>query len=104
MSSPISSNEDAPSVETFDPSAPLPQDFEVRMMRALVKRLLQRLEDPKVEMSVTEMQLVRQLCEANAVSFASIRRGDFGETAQRVAEEEFPFDDEGRVVPIGGRG
>jgi len=84
----------------FDPSLGLPADFEQRLMRGLVMRLLQRVEDPKVELSVAEMEHIRKLCESNSVSFNAIRRGDFGETAAKVAEEEFPFDDEGRVVQM----
>lgn len=88
-------------VPQFDPSQPLSADFEVRLLQGLVKRLLQRIEDPKVEVSVAEMQLIRQLCESNSVSFSSIKRGDFGRVAQEVADE-FPFDEEGRVVPMKG--
>lgn len=74
----------------FDPSQDLPHDFEVRLLKGLVKRLLQRIEDPKVEVSVAEMTLIRQLAESNSVSFSSIKRGDFGQLAKRTAEE-FPF-------------
>lgn len=81
----------------FDPSLPLPPDFEKQLLEGLVKRLLQRVQDPKVEMGVSEMELIRKLSESNSISFSSIRRGDFGEVAQKAAEEEFPFDDEGRL-------
>jgi hypothetical protein len=74
----------------FDPNKELPQDFEVRLLKGLVKRLLTRIEDPMVEVSVAEMTLIRQLAESNSVSFSSIKRGDFGQLAQRTAEE-FPF-------------
>ena len=95
----MSSSENTPDLPPqFDPSQPLPADFEKRLLQGLVKRLLQRVEDPSAEMTVTEMQLIRQLCESNSVSFSSIRRGDFGQTAAKVAEEAFPFDDEGRNV------
>lgn len=92
-----SSNNEPP----YDPSSPLPADFERRLLQGLVKKLLAKVEDPEYEIPVAEGVLIRQLCESNSVSFASIKRGDFGETAQKVAEEEFPFDDEGRkVVPL----
>ena len=87
--------------QPYDPTAPLPADFETRLLQGLIKKLLATVEDPQYEIPVAEGVLIRQLCESNSVSFASIKRGDFGETAQKVAEEEFPFDDEGRkVVPF----
>ena len=80
----------------FDPSAPLPHDFEARLLRGLVKRLLQRIEDPAVEVSVAEMTLIRQLSESNSVTFSSIKRGDFGQVAKQAAEEfPYPFDHNG---------
>ena len=100
MSSVPETPEGSPPPPAFNPSLPLAGDFEVRLLQGLIKRLLQRVEDPGVELSVAEMQLIRQLCESNSVSFSSIKRGDFGAVAKEVAEE-FPFDDEGRVVAIG---
>jgi hypothetical protein len=85
----------------IDPN--LPQDFEVQLLRLLCARLLKRLLDPEIDIPVAEMQLIRQLCTDNSVSFASIRQGDFGKVAQKAAEE-FPFDEEGKVVPIGAKG
>lgn len=80
----------------FDPSADLPPDFANRLLKGLVKRLLQRIEDPEVEVSVAEMTLIRQLTESNSVSFSSIQRGDFGQLAKKTAEEfPFPFDHNG---------
>lgn len=77
----------------------LPSDFEVQLLRKLVARLLRRLDDPEIDIPVAEMQLIRQLCADNSVSFASIRQGDFGKVAQKVAEE-FPFDGAGNVVEL----
>lgn len=92
-----SSTEGAPSTHTdpgLDPGA--------RLLRGLVNELLRRLDDPEVAaaMSASEMELIRKLCSDNTVTLASIRKGDFGATAQKVADEEFPFP-EGNVVRIG---
>lgn len=96
--------EDTPSSSSaFNPDGELSSDFEVIMLKRLVNRLLARLADPTYDMPVSEMELIRKLCSDNSISFASIRRGDFGTVAQEVAEE-FPFDDEGRVVEFKGRG
>lgn len=81
----------------------LPQDFEVQLLRKLVARLLKRLDDPEIDIPVAEMELIRKLCSDNSISFASIRQGNFGDVARRVAEE-FPFDEEGNVVEFGKRG
>lgn len=93
--------EEAPSSPTFNPHAELPHDFEKQLLKKLIARLLHHLDDPEYDIPVAEMTLIRQLCADNSISFSSIRKGDFGKVAQRVAEE-FPFDDEGRVVPIAG--
>lgn len=93
MSSPISpTNNDSPLGEELQP------DFEVQLLKGLVKELLRRLEDPDVaaEMSASEMQLIRQLCQDNSVDFSSIKRGDFGEVAKKAAED-YPFPEGGMV-------
>lgn len=71
-------------IDMSDPGASL--------LKGLVKELLRRLGDPDTAkgMTAAEMNLVRQLCADNSVSFASIKRGDFGEVARSVAED-FPF-------------
>lgn len=81
----------------------LPADFEVQLLRKLVARLLKRLDDPEIDIPVAEMELIRKLCSDNSISFASIRQGNFGDVARRVAEE-FPFDEDGNVVEFGKRG
>lgn len=88
------------------PSSPdptLPTDFDSRMLKLLVAEIMRRLEDPAKAalMGPADFREIRMLCESNSVSFASIRKGDFGQVAQRVAEE-FPFDGDGNVVAIGG--
>lgn len=64
------------------------------LLKGMVLELLKRLRTPAIAaaMSASEMELIRKLCADNSVSLASIRKGDFGETAKRVAED-FPFPD-----------
>ena len=81
----------------------LPADFEVQLLRKLVARLLKRLDDPEKDIPVAEMELIRKLCSDNSISFASIRQGNFGEIAKRVAES-FPFDADGNIVELKQRG
>lgn len=95
----MSSSSPNPQPPAFDPSAPLPENFEVILLKLLVNRLLYKLNDPEYDMPVSEQELIRKLCSDNSISFSSIRKGDFGRVAQEAAEE-FPFDDEGRVVPL----
>lgn len=78
-------------------------DLGVRLLKGLVNELLRRVEDVEVakSLSAAEIAQIRQLCADNSVSLASIRRGDFGDTAKRVAEE-FPFQLDGGVVRIEG--
>lgn len=80
----MSSSSDQDQINMEDPGASL--------LRGLVKELLRRLGDPSIakDMTAAEMNLIRQLCADNSVSFASIKRGDFGNVARQVAEE-FPF-------------
>lgn len=51
------------------------------------------------EMPAAELEVCRKLLQDNAITMASVRKGDFGDAA-RVAAEEFPFDDDGRVIPM----
>lgn len=62
------------------------------IMRLFVKELKRRLSTPEVaqEMTAAEMTVILRLLSDNSISMGAIRKGDFGETAQRVAEE-FPF-------------
>lgn len=70
----------------------LPEDPGAALLKGLVVELLRRLEDPGIakDMTAAEMNLIRQLCADNSVSFASIKRGDFGAVAQKVAMD-YPF-------------
>lgn len=69
--------------------------------RALVEKLVTHLLkdlDNDERRSPSLMEVARKLLSDNAVTIASVRRGDFGELAQAAAES-FPFDDQGR--PLG---
>lgn len=62
------------------------------LMVGLVRELRRRIETPEIakDMSAAEFELIRKLLSDNSISLASIRRGDFGQVAQKAAEE-FPF-------------
>lgn len=60
------------------------------LMELFVAELKRRLTENAKDLSASELEVVRKLLGDNAVTLASIRRGDFGDTAKRVAEE-FPF-------------
>lgn len=81
------------------PTAVYEVDPGTRLMQAFVKELLRRMEDPEIagSMSAAELTLINTVCRDNSVTLVSIRRGDFGNTAQRVAEE-FPFPDGPQVM------
>lgn len=42
-------------------------------------------------MSASEMEVVRKLLSDNSVTLASVQRGDFGEAARKLVEENLPF-------------
>lgn len=71
------------------------------LLKLLVAELKRRLSTPSVvqKMSAGEMEMVRKLLTDNTVTLAGIRKGDFGEVAQKAAEE-YPFPEGSRVVPI----
>jgi hypothetical protein len=77
-------------------------DFGKQLLKGLVKELLRRLKDPEEAkaLSAAEGELIRKLCSDGSVTLSSIKAGDFGQVAQRVAEE-YPFP-EGGVVDMGG--
>lgn len=82
-------------------SSELPQDFEKAILKGLIKKVLKRLDSDE-PLAAAEITAIHKLCTDNSVSFASIKAGEFGEVARKVAEE-FPFDEAGNVVSIGGR-
>lgn len=46
------------------------------------------------EIPAASLEVIRKVCQDNAITISSVRRGDFGKVAQ-VAAEEFPFNDDG---------
>lgn len=48
----------------------------------------------RVLLTAAELNVIRQLLSDNAVTLASVQRGDFGEYAKGVADE-FPVDEAG---------
>jgi hypothetical protein len=74
------------------------------LMELFVAELKRRLTgDNAQSLSASELEVVRKLLGDNSVTLASIRRGEFGETAQRVAEE-FPFPvDQDPLTPVNVR-
>jgi hypothetical protein len=77
---------------------PQEEDLGKALLRGLALELLRRLKDPKLaaEVSAAEGELIRKLCSDSSVTLASIKAGDFGKVAQRVAEE-YPFPEGGQV-------
>lgn len=57
------------------------------------------------EIPAATLEVIRKVCQDNAITISSVRRGDFGAVAAAAAED-FPFDDEGRPVgaPMMGAG
>lgn len=62
-------------------------------MALFIERLKAILADKDRPLAASEMEVIRKLLADNSVTLASVRRGNFGETAKRVAEE-FPFEDD----------
>jgi hypothetical protein len=60
-------------------------------------RRLETAAQGNTEMPAAELEVCRKLLQDNAITMASVRKGDFGDAA-RVAAEEFPFDDDGKVI------
>ena len=67
------------------------------IMAMFTKELRRRLKEAPRDITAAEMTVILCLLADNSISLASIKQGDFGQTAQRVAEN-FPFDAEGRMV------
>ncbi len=83
---------------TYELIAPEDDPDDARaIMGMFVKELRRRLKVAPEDISAAEMTVILRLLSDNSVSLQSVRRGDFGETARRTAEQ-FPFDDQGRSV------
>lgn len=65
------------------------------IMRLFIDEIKRRLKEDAKEMKAADFEMVRKLLADNAVTMASVQRGDYGSFAQGVAEQ-YPFDgDEG---------
>lgn len=91
-----SSSSTDPYVGTFKPPVGESGDMGRDLLELMTAELKRRLREGAASMSASELELIRKLLSDNAVTLASIRRGDFGTVAQQVAEE-FPFPEEGTV-------
>lgn len=71
-----------------------------QLLKGLIKELIRRVSDPDIakDLTAAEGELIRKLLSDSSVNLASIKRGDFGDTARRAAEE-FPFP-EGPQAPV----
>lgn len=79
-----------------DPGAELMAGF-VTFLKEKVRRANLKRDDADYEpMTAAESNVIRQLLSDNSVTLASVRKGNFGELARRVAEE-FPVDEDGEV-------
>lgn len=65
------------------------------IMRLFLDEIKRRLREDAKEMKAADFEMVRKLLMDNAVTIASVQRGDYGSFAKGVAER-FPFEgDEG---------
>jgi len=72
------------------------KQIEKRLLDKLSKELERRLDTAPGDMSAAELELIRKLSGDAGITLASIRAGDWGETARKAAEDvidEEDFDD-----------
>lgn len=60
------------------------------IMALLVKEVITRFKNNPAAMKAADFEFLRKLSADNSITFASVKRGDFGLVAAQVAEE-FPF-------------
>lgn len=68
-----------------------------QIMILLVKEVKRRLKDDAGELKAADFEFIRKLMADNGITISSCQRGDFGNFAQKCAEN-LPFDDEGLQV------
>lgn len=73
--------------------ADMPQTDGQEIMRLFVDEIKRRLKEDAKEMRAADFEMVRKLLADNAVTMASVQRGDYGSFAKGVAEA-FPFSGE----------
>ena len=74
----------------------LPNDPHRALIEKLVIHLLKDLDNDE-RRTPSLMEVARKLLSDNSVTLASVRKGDFGDVAKKVADQ-FPFDDQGRPL------
>lgn len=68
-----------------------------RMMRLFLQELERRLSPENAkDLTAAELAVIQRLFSDNSITMASVKRGEFGETAQKVANE-YPFPGEEEV-------
>lgn len=68
------------------------------LMELFVAELRRRLTPENAPaMTAAELAVVLKLMSDNSITLSSVRKGDFGEFAQKVADEQFPFDEGDRA-------
>lgn len=75
-----------------DSPTDIPQDKQ--LINLFVQHFLKLLQKADAEIPSATLEVIRKLLQDNAVTLASVRRGDFGIVAQQ-AEEAFPFNPDG---------
>jgi hypothetical protein len=79
---------------------PIADDAGHRILALVVAEITKRLEEHPGDFKAADFEFVRKLLADNSITLASIRRGDFGETAKAVAEQfPFPSSEEGDGAP-----
>lgn len=81
---------------SFNPSDTTKMEPGERIMTLFVMDMVEQLEDPEKRalLKAADKELIRKFLSDSSVTLAHLRRGDFGEFAQSVAEA-MPFDDDG---------
>lgn len=69
-------------------------DLGGEILQLFVQEILRRLQGENAkELKAADFEMIRKLLSDNSVTFSSIKKGEFGDLAAKVAED-FPFNDE----------
>lgn len=71
-------------------AAGIADDAGHKILALVVAEITKRLEENPGEFKAADFEFVRKLLADNSITLASIKRGDFGSVAKKVADE-FPF-------------
>lgn len=74
--------------------ADTPADEIMGLLCQNVIKLLNKRMEADETIAASEITAIGKLLSDSSVTLASVKRGDFGEMAQQVAEQ-FPFEDDG---------